>query len=48
MCHLRLSAAVLALASASFMPVVSADVTIQENAPGFCSYDGVISTANNG
>ena len=48
MCHLRLSAAVLALASASFMSVVSADVTIQENAPGFCSYDGVISTANNG
>ena len=28
--------------------VVCADVTIQENNPGFCSYDGVISSSNTG
>lgn len=42
------SVAVLALASASISSFVSAAVTIQENDPGFCSYDGIISTANSG
>jgi len=42
------SAALVALASVSISSFVSAAVTIQENDPGFCSYDGVISTANSG
>lgn len=42
------SVAVLALASTSISSIVSAAVTIHENDPGFCSYDGVISTANSG
>lgn len=42
------SVAVLALASTSISSFVSAAVTIQENDPGFCSYDGIISTANSG
>ncbi|MDR7091683.1 pectate lyase family protein [Cellvibrio fibrivorans] len=42
------SVAVLALAFTSISSLVSAAVTIQENDPGFCSYDGIISTANNG
>lgn len=42
------SAAVMALALFFISPFVSAAVTIQENNTGFCSYDGVISTANSG
>ncbi|MDF3014574.1 MAG: pel1B, partial [Cellvibrio sp.] len=42
------SVAVLALASLSVPTFVSAAVTIQENDPGFCGYDGVISSANSG
>ena len=42
------SATVLALASFSISPFVSAAVTIQENDPGFCSYEGVISSTNAG
>ena len=42
------SAAITALASLAISSFVSAAVTIQENEPGFCSYDGIISTANSG
>jgi pectate lyase len=42
------SVAVLALASTFISSFVSAAVTIQESDPGFCSYDGIISTANSG
>ena len=42
------SAAITALASFAISSFVSAAVTIQENEPGFCSYDGIISSANSG
>lgn len=41
-------ATVLAFALLFLSSIVSAAVTIQENSQGFCSYDGVISTANTG
>jgi pectate lyase len=40
--------AALALTSLVASSFVSAAITIQENEPGFCSYDGVISTVNSG
>lgn len=42
------SAAITALASFAISSFVSAAVTIQEDEPGFCSYDGIISSANSG
>jgi pectate lyase len=42
------SAVVMALISLSIPMLANAAVTIQENDPGFCSYDGVISSANAG
>ncbi|ACE85953.1 pectate lyase family protein [Cellvibrio japonicus] len=47
MCKKFLSGAVLALAS-TVLSSHAAAITIQENDPGFCSYDGVISTAHSG
>lgn len=48
MCKSIMSAAILALASISVSSFSSAAVTIQENDTGFCSYDGVITSAQNG
>lgn len=42
------SIVVIAFTSACISSFATAAITIQENDPGFCSYDGVISTTNSG
>ncbi len=46
--HYKINQRALLFACSLTSALAVADVTIQENNPGFCSYEGVISTSNNG